>query len=94
MIALLPLLGKKAADLTLEDCQLVATTFKIDVHVTPELREAGLAILKGANIDKVADMIQNPESVQQLLSIFQKPVPVEPVKQVIRCPHCTLFFLD
>lgn len=94
MLTLLPLLGKKISDLTLEDITRVRDFMKLDVVVTPELRDAGIALLQGMDIDSVADMIQSPESVQQLMSLFVKPKPIEPLKQVIRCPHCDLFFVQ
>lgn len=95
MFTLLPLLGKSVADLTLADLQKVVSVLKLNIDVTDELRSAGLALLKGENIDKVADLIQSPESVQKLLSVFTQKPPealAEPVRQVIRCPHCELFF--
>lgn len=93
MITLLPLLGKRIEDLTLIDLERVKKALKIDVQLTEELRAAGIAMLKGDGINTAADMIQSPESVQKLLSFFQKPPAVVDDKPVIRCPHCNLFFI-
>jgi hypothetical protein len=95
MFSLLPLLGKKVEDLSLDDLSKVAKVMKLDIDVTDELRDAGLALLKGENIEKVADLIQSPDSVQKLLAVFQTKKSVAlsaPGKQVLRCPHCELFF--
>lgn len=92
MFSLVPLLGKSVADLTIDDLRKVAKTLNLNVELNDELRTAGLSLLKGEGIDKVADLIQKPESVQKLLAVFQPKVPDEPVKTVLRCPHCHLFF--
>lgn len=90
----MPLLSKSVDDLTIDDLAKVRDVLKLDVAVTPELRDAGIALLKGENIHSVADMIKSPDSVQKLMSLFAPPVREEPVKHVVRCPHCTLFFMN
>ncbi|UNI73407.1 hypothetical protein ER16_Small3 [Pseudomonas phage ER16] len=48
------------------------------VNVTDELMAAGLALLRGQNINTVADMIQTPESIGQLLAFVQRGIGIEP----------------
>lgn len=94
MFRLIPLLSKNVSDLTIDDLNSVRDAMKLDVVVTPELRDAGIALLQGKNINSVADMIKSPDSIQQLMSLFVPPPSVEPLKQVVRCPHCELFFTN
>lgn len=94
MLKLLPLLSKKLEDLTLDDLTLVRDFLKIDVPVTDELKNAGIALLKGNDIHSVADMIKSPDSIQQLMSIFVKPPAPEPMRFVVRCPHCEAYFIN
>lgn len=91
--ALMQYADRKLADLTVDDLRSIADVLGIaDIDVTPELREAGLALLKGQNVDSVADMIQSPESIHQLVSVFQKKT--EAPQPLVKCPHCReLFFL-
>jgi len=95
MLSLFPLLGKRLEDLTAGDLTKIKSVLKIDVELTDELKEAGIALLRGDSIDTVSDLIQKPESIQKLLSFVQqqKPPEVHP-HQVIRCPHCELFFIS
>lgn len=93
MFALLPLLGKKLDDLTLDDFALIKKTLKVDVEMTDELRSAGIAMLKGEGVNSAADLIQKPESIQKILAFFTGRKPqTEPEKTVIMCPHCRKFF--
>lgn len=93
MLALLPLLSKRIDDLTLVDLGKIRDQFNLDVEVTEEMRAAGIAILKGEGIDKVADAIQSPEAIQSLLSMFSKKQKEQPRGSVVACPHCNLFFV-
>lgn len=70
MVKLLPLSTKKLDELTLNDLKLVGTTLGIQVEITPELKEAAYKILAGENIHSVADLIQSPESIQQLITFI------------------------
>jgi len=95
MFTLLPLLGKRLEDLTPDDLDKVKKAFKINVDLTDELREAGLALLRDDSIDKVADLIQKPESIQKLLSFFKAQEPkTAHAAAVLRCPHCSLYFIE
>lgn len=67
------LLDKQITDLTTEDIDGVLDALGVQVNVTEELRSAGLALLQGRDINSVADMIQSPESVQQLVAMFTRP---------------------
>lgn len=71
LLPLLALKGKSLQDLSLEDLGLVASTLGIRVSVTEELKQAGIALLKGENIDTVADMIQSPDSIRQVMLFLQ-----------------------
>lgn len=93
MFALLPLLGKDVDQLSVEDIAAISKTLNINIPITEELRTAGIALLKGENIHKVADLIKSPDSIQKLLSMFAPKI-AEPAKVVVRCPHCELFFIN
>lgn len=68
------LLDKQITDLTPADIDGVLGVLGVQVNVTEELRSAGLALLQGRDINSVADMIQSPESVQQLVAMLSGPV--------------------
>lgn len=94
MFTLIPLFGKKIEDLTLEDLSKVKSVLKLDIELTEDLRKAGIALLKGSGINTAAELIQSPDSIQQLLSFFQQQKQHVDVNDnvVIRCPHCQNFF--
>lgn len=73
------LLDKQITDLTPADIDGVLGALGVQVNVTDELRAAGLALLQGRDIDSVADMIQSPESVQQLVAMLAGPVSDEKI---------------
>lgn len=70
-LPLLSLKDKRLDELTLDDLRGVAGMMGIELAITDELKEAGLALLQGKDINTVADMIQSPESVTQLLQFLQ-----------------------
>lgn len=70
-LKLLPLAGKRLEDLTLAELNDVREVMGVEVHVTDELKSAGLALLKGQNLDTVADLIQSPDSVKQLVAFIR-----------------------
>lgn len=89
-----PLLGKKLADLSVDDIKLATETFGVDVQVTEELKAAALGLLQGQQLDSVAELVQSPESLQQLISFFKKERdPVTSTERLVRCTHCGEFFL-
>lgn len=61
------LLPRRLESLTLDELKGVSEVLGVKIHVTDELREAALALLEGKSLDTVADMIQSPESIQQLV---------------------------
>jgi len=71
LLTLAPLKGKQLNDLTLVELQGVLDAFNIAVPVTDELKLAGLALLQDKPIDTVADLIQDPQSVMQLVTFFK-----------------------
>lgn len=70
-LPLLSLKDKRLDDLTLDDLRGVAGVMGIELAITDELKEAGMALLQGRDINTVADMIQSPESIAQLLQFLQ-----------------------
>lgn len=70
-LPLLSLKDKRLDELTLDDLRGVAGMMGIELAITDELKEAGLALLQGKDINTVADMIQSPESITQLLQFLQ-----------------------
>lgn len=96
MLSLFPLLSKRLDELTNADLSEVANVLKIKVVVTDELKAACLSLLKGMKFETVADLVQKPESLKQLISFVTPPPPqlsaVE-ASAVMRCPHCSQFFI-
>lgn len=70
LIALSPLMSKKLDELTPNDLLLVQKTFGLEVDVSPELIEAGVALLRGENIHSVSDLVKSPAAIQQLIQFF------------------------
>lgn len=68
---LMYLAGRRLDELTMLDFRRVADTFGIKVDLTEELKLAGLALMQGQNINTVADMIQSPQSVAQLMNFLR-----------------------
>lgn len=92
MLSLFPLLGKRLDELSTSDLTKIAGKLNVKVVLTDELRAAGIALLKGQDIHTVSELVQKPESIQQLLGMFAPPVAkTEDMAQVKRCPHCGLF---
>lgn len=50
----------------------IADAFNTKLPVTPEITEAFIALLKGRNINEVADLIQSPESLADLVTFFRE----------------------
>lgn len=67
LASLSKLLPRRLESLTLEEIKGISDAFGVKVSVTNELRDAALALLQGKSLDTVADMIQSPESIQQLV---------------------------
>lgn len=91
-----PLLGKKVVELTDGDILNAAKAFGIEVNLTDELRQAALGLLQGRGIDQVSDLIQSPESLQQLTSLLKgNALRAEPIsdQRLVQCTHCEEFFL-
>jgi len=91
MLKLLPLVSKTLDELTGPDFKLIATTLGLKVELTDELKTAAMAMLKGQDINTVADLIQKPDSVKQLLEFVSPPKSDEPNTMVARCKHCGEF---
>lgn len=62
--------NRRLESLTREELGGLARAFGIDVPITEELRVAGMELLKGKSLDSVADLIQSPESVTQIVTFF------------------------
>lgn len=88
-----PLMGRKLVDLTIEDLGLLQSALGLNIRITPELQIAALGLLQGKSIDTVADLVQSPESLQQLVSLVKGEVKPEIQQSVVRCKHCNEFFL-
>lgn len=68
---LMYLAGKRLEDLTMSDLQKVSNTMGLEVKITDELQQAALGLLQGKDIHTVADMIQSPDSVAQLINLLR-----------------------
>lgn len=62
--------NRRLESLTREELGGLAKAFGVNVPITEELRVAGLELLKGKSLDSVADMIQSPESVAQIVTFL------------------------
>lgn len=56
--------------LSVTEVQGLANSFGLQIDLTDDLKRAGVALLQEQDIDTVADMIQKPESIQQLLGFL------------------------
>lgn len=70
-LPLLHLRGKRLEDVTTEELSKIAEILGIKVNVNDELKRAGMALLRGDDINTVADMIQSPESIQKIMLFLQ-----------------------
>lgn len=70
-LPLLHLKDKRLEDITEEELVRVAGILGIRIDIDEELKNAGMALLKGDNIDTVADMIKSPESIQKIMLFLQ-----------------------
>lgn len=90
---MLHLLNKRLEDLSDQDIQAILKQLNINLAVTPELKNAALALLKGESIDTVADLAGSKEAITKVINFFQaQPKPEEVSSVVVRCPHCLNFF--
>lgn len=90
VLKLAPLLTKKPDELSLEDLQAIMDAAGIEAEISEGAREVALALLQGKSIDKVSDIIQSPELIQELIQIFRpQSAQALPLHQ---CPHCFEFF--
>jgi hypothetical protein len=71
VINLLYLGEKNPNQLTEEDFSAIAKAVNLEVPIGPELRAAGIAFLKGHNINKVADLVQSPEAFEELFTLLK-----------------------
>lgn len=89
------LLTKNLADLSEDDIAKLLGMANINITVTPALKAAAIAMLKDADINTVAGLIQDGESLRQLASFAQNQSTVAAIKeekQIVQCPHCTFCF--
>lgn len=70
MIRLAPLANLKLEDLTIEHAAAVLEELGVKIPVTDELLRAGVSLLRGEDINSVADMIQSPDSVRKLVEFM------------------------
>lgn len=90
---MLHLLNKRLEDLGDHDIQTILKQLNVDLAVTPELKNATLALLKGESIHTVADLASSKEAIAKVIGFFQaQPKPQEVSSVIVRCPHCLNFF--
>ena len=68
---LAPLMNRRLESLTLEELRDISTTLDLKIKVTEELKNAALSLLQGKSLDTVADMVTQPESIQQLVMFLK-----------------------
>lgn len=71
MAKLAPLLNRSLSSLSMEELRDIGDTLGLKVRVTDELRDAALALLKGKSLDTVSDLVQQPESIRQLVTFLK-----------------------
>ena len=72
LVKFAPLMGKRLEELSVEDVRAVLDHFNIKVNVNDELLGAGIALMGGEDIHTVADMIQQPESIETLVRFITR----------------------
>lgn len=93
MLGLLTKYGEQLSALSLEDIDAIAATFNFKIKATEELKAAAVALMRGKDINTVADLVKSPESVKQLIEfvkngsgeLVEKMIPAEPLSA---CPNC------
>lgn len=65
------MLNLKAKDIRKEDVVRLAEAFNITISVNDELVDAFVALLRGKNIHAVADIIQSPDSVGEIIAFVK-----------------------
>jgi len=93
MLALLPLLGKKLTDLSVDDLNLVSKELGINVQVTEQMRVGALLLAKDGDLDSVADLIKSPEQIKSFVNFFKNQAVVNETHKLVSCPHCQNFHL-
>lgn len=90
---MLHLLNKRLEDLSDHDIQSILKQLNINLSVTPELKDATLALLKGESIETVAELASSKEAITKVMNFFRaQSIPEEVSSVVVRCPHCLNFF--
>lgn len=62
---------RQLSSLTLVELEGIANSFGIEVAITSELKTAMLELVRGKSLSTVSDMIQDPESIQQIASFLR-----------------------
>lgn len=68
---LAPLMNRRLESLSLEELRGISVDLGLKVKVTEELKNAALSLLQGKSLDTVADMVTQPESIQQLVMFLK-----------------------
>lgn len=71
LVNLQDMLSLKSNQLNITHLQRIAQALKVEIPFHDEILEALLGLLKGRDINEVADLIQSPESVGDLVVFFQ-----------------------
>lgn len=61
----------RANQLTVEHLREIASALGTDIPMTEELQSAVISFLRGKDIDSVCDLIQDPESVRDVVMFFK-----------------------
>lgn len=70
LVGLADMATLKANQLTTDHLVRVADAFGAQIPITQEISEAIIALFKGHDINVVADMIQSPEALNDLIVFF------------------------
>lgn len=66
------LLGRSFQSLSVDEIREVATAMGLDgSRVNDELKSAALALLQSQSIDSVADLVQSPAAIEQLVYLVK-----------------------
>jgi len=66
------LLNNKLNQLSAADISRVASAVGVEIPVGPELQQAAISLLRGKDINQVADLIQHPDSFEEIFMFLRK----------------------
>lgn len=82
-------LNTSTSELSLEMVKDIATAFGKEVDVTDQTVASLVQLARENNVDKLADVLGQPEMMKKVMTIVMAPPPsAQEDDAMIVCPHC------